>query len=466
MAIQSINPATGEINREFAPFDKKRVNEILKGSKKAYANWKSQSLEERCKALRSLAAVLLKNKEEYARMITIEMGKPIAQARAEIEKCASTAQLYAENSKKWLMDEEVDADGKRHLITFEPIGTILCVMPWNFPFWQALRFAIPSLALGNVVILRHSNSVPMCAVAIEDAFRQAGFPEGVFTTVITDHKMVEYMIKSKMIEGVSVTGGFGVGSMVGKIAGKSVKKSVLELGGNDAFIVLEDADIDFAAKNAVVGRMQNNGQSCIAAKRFILVKEIADRFTEKFAQEVRNLKVGNPMDASVDVGPLANERQVATLREQVDDGVAKGARVIVGGKKIDGKGAFYAPTVITNVKKDMKIMNEEIFGPVAPIIIAKNEKDAIRIANDSDLGLGASIWTSDEERGLRVARQIEAGMVFINGIVKSDARMPFGGIKRSGVGRELSKYGLREFANVKTINLYSASREVERHVSE
>lgn len=466
MAIQSINPATGEINREFVPFDKKRVKGILKGSQRAYLKWKALRIEERCKALRGLGAVLLKNKEEYARMITIEMGKPIAQARAEIEKCASTAQLYAENSEKWLQDEEVDADGKRHLVTFEPIGTILCVMPWNFPFWQALRFAIPSLALGNTVILRHSNSVPICALAIEDAFRQAGFPEGVFSTAITDHRMVEYMIKSKMVEGVSVTGGFGIGSIVGKLAGKSVKKSVLELGGNDAFIVLEDADIDFAAKNAIVGRMQNNGQSCIAAKRFILVKGIADKFTEKFAQEVRNLKVGNPLDEGIDVGPLANAQQVATLKEQVDDGVAKGAKVIVGGKKIDGKGAFYAPTVITDVKKNMKIMKEEIFGPVAPIIIAKNEKDAIRIANDSDLGLGSSIWTSDEERGLAIARQIEAGMVFINSIVKSEARMPFGGIKRSGFGRELSKYGLREFANVKTINIYSSSREVEKHVSE
>jgi len=466
MAIQSINPATGEINGQFETFDKKKIVEVLKNSQKAYRYWKSLQISERCNALRELAKTLLKNKEKYAKMITVEMGKPMAQARAEIDKCATTAQLYAENSQNWLNDEEVVADGKKHRITFEPIGTILCVMPWNFPFWQALRFAIPSLALGNVVILRHSNSVPMCAVAIEEAFREAGFPENVFTTVITDHKMVEYMIKSRMVEGVSVTGGFGVGSTIGRLAGKSVKKSVLELGGNDAFIVLEDADIDFAAKNAVVGRMQNNGQSCIAAKRFILVKGIAERFTEKFAEEVRKLKVGNPLDADVDIGPLANAQQVAALKEQVEDGIAKGARIIIGGKKIEGRGSFYEPTVITNVKRNMRIMKEEIFGPVAPIIVAKNEKDAIRIANDSDLGLGASIWTSDENRGVAIARQIEAGMVFINGIVKSDAKMPFGGIKRSGIGRELSKYGLREFANVKTINLYSSSREVEKHVSE
>ncbi|MDE1850709.1 MAG: aldehyde dehydrogenase family protein, partial [Candidatus Micrarchaeota archaeon] len=331
MAIQSINPATGETNGEFALFDKKRIVEALKNSHQAYSHWKSLQISERCNALRELAKVLLKNKEQYAKMITIEMGKPLQQARAEVEKCASTAQLYADSSQKWLADEEVSADGKRHLITFEPIGTVLCIMPWNFPFWQALRFAIPSLALGNVVILRHSNSVPMCAVAIEEAFEEAKFPKGVFTTVITDHKMVEYMIKSKMVEGVSVTGGFGVGSAVGKLAGKRVKKSVLELGGNDAFVVLEDADIDFAAKNAVVGRMQNNGQSCIAAKRFILVRDIAERFTEKFVEEVRRLRVGNPLDANVDIGPLANMQQVATLEEQVEDGVARGAKIILGG---------------------------------------------------------------------------------------------------------------------------------------
>ncbi|MDE1845658.1 MAG: NAD-dependent succinate-semialdehyde dehydrogenase [Candidatus Micrarchaeota archaeon] len=466
MAIKSINPATGEINKEFEAFERKRAIEIIKETKKAFYSWRKLKINERCAHLNALATTLLKNKDSYARLITIEMGKPISQAVAEIEKCASTAQLYAQKSEEWLKDEEVEADGKKHLVTFEPIGTVLCVMPWNFPFWQALRFAIPSLALGNTVVLRHSNAVPMCALAIEEAFSEAGFPKNVFRTVITDHKTVEAMIKSRFVDGVSVTGGLGVGSMVGKIAGKSVKKSVLELGGNDPFLVLEDADIEFAAKNAVIGRMQNNGQSCIAAKRFIVVESVADKFTQKFVEEVRKLKVGNPLEPHIGIGPLANMQQVETLDAQVRDAVAKGANILVGGKRIEGKGAFYEPTIISNVKKNMKIVKEEVFGPVAPIIIVKNEKEAIRVANDSDLGLGASVWTSNDQRGTEVARELDAGMTFVNAIVKSDARMPFGGIKKSGVGRELSHYGLREFANIKTINVYAGSAATSINVSE
>jgi len=464
--IRSTNPATGELNQEFEALDKKGAIAALKQTKGAFKSWKSLGIKERCGYLKRLSAILLKNKESYARLITIEMGKPISQAIAEIEKSAMTAELYSEKSEGWLKEEEVEADGKRHLVTFEPIGTVLCVMPWNFPFWQALRFAIPSLALGNTIVLRHSNAVPMCAVAIEGAFREAGFPEGVFRTVITDHKTVEAMIKSKFVDGVSVTGGLGVGSTVGKIAGKSVKKSVLELGGNDPFIVFADADIESAAKNAVVGRMQNNGQSCIAAKRFIVVKEVAEQFTKKFVEEVTKLKVGNPLEAEINIGPLANNQQVATLEEQVNDAVAKGAKVLTGGSRIKGDGAFYQPTIITNVKKNMRIVKEEVFGPAAPIIVVKNEEEAIKVANDSDLGLGASIWTADEQRGLEVGRQLEAGMVFVNAIVKSDARLPFGGIKKSGVGRELSKYGLKEFANVKTINIYASSSHTSINVSE
>lgn len=464
--IRSINPATGEINKEFEAFDKGKVTEILKAGKIAFSEWKNLQVSERCDYLLRLADVLEKNKESYARLMTLEMGKPIRQAIAEIEKSATTARFYAHKSPEWLKGEEVSADGKRHIIKLEPIGTVLCVMPWNFPFWQALRFAIPSLALGNVIVLRHSNAVPMSALAIEEAFLEAGFPKDVFRTVLTDHKMVETLIKSRFVDGVSVTGGFGVGSSVGKLAGKSVKKSVLELGGNDAFIVLDDADIDFTAKNAAIGRMQNNGQSCIAAKRFIVVKSITNKFTEKFVQEVEKLKVGNPLEKDVDIGPLANMQQLETLDLQVKDAIAKGAKVLTGGKKIEGKGAFYQPTLVSNVKKNMKMLKEEVFGPAAPIIVVKDEKEAIKVANDSDLGLGASIWSTNEERAFEVAGKIEAGMVFINAIVKSDARLPFGGIKKSGVGRELSYHGLREFANVKTINLYSTSRETTTAVSE
>lgn len=382
------------------------------------------------------------------------MGKPIKQGVAEVEKCAWTAEVYADNGEKWLEEELVQADGKKHIVTFEPLGVILSVMPWNFPFWQALRFGIPTLTAGNVSILRHSNVVPMCALTIEEAFKEAGFPENVFRTIITDHKLVASLIRSDLINGVTVTGSVGVGSRVGQLAGKYIKKFVLELGGSDPFVVLEDANIQFACKSAAQGRLINSGQSCIAAKRFIVVKEIAEEFTEKFVEFTKALKVGNPLEQDTDVGSLVNEQQRQLLEAQVKDAVDKGATVLTGGKRIEGRGFFYEPTILSNVKKNMKVVKEEVFGPVAPIIVVKNEKEAIRVANDSEFGLGASVWSTNEEGVIRVARALQAGAVFVNGIVKSDPRLPFGGIKKSGIGRELSHYGLKEFVNIKAINIY------------
>ncbi|MBI4009743.1 MAG: NAD-dependent succinate-semialdehyde dehydrogenase [Candidatus Aenigmarchaeota archaeon] len=452
--IISINPATEEINKEFELYSKEQVVKICKDSRKAFKEWKNLDIKERGNYLRNLADVLRRKKEEYGRLITIEMGKPIKQGVAEVEKCAWTAEVYADNGEKWLEEELVQADGKKHIVTFEPLGVILSVMPWNFPFWQALRFGIPTLTAGNVSILRHSNVVPMCALTIEEAFKEAGFPENVFRTIITDHKLVASLIRSDLINGVTVTGSVGVGSRVGQLAGKYIKKFVLELGGSDPFVVLEDANIQFACKSAAQGRLINSGQSCIAAKRFIVVKEIAEEFTEKFVEFTKALKVGNPLEQDTDVGSLVNEQQRQLLEAQVKDAVDKGATVLTGGKRIEGRGFFYEPTILSNVKKNMKVVKEEVFGPVAPIIVVKNEKEAIRVANDSEFGLGASVWSTNEEGVIRVARALQAGAVFVNGIVKSDPRLPFGGIKKSGIGRELSHYGLKEFVNIKAINIY------------
>ena len=355
------------------------------------------------------------------------------------------------NSEKWLQDEPVNTEARKSVVAFEPIGTVLAVMPWNFPFWQALRCAIPALTLGNTCILRHSNSVPMCALAIEGAFKEAGFQAGVFKTVITDHKAVKRMIKSRYINGVSVTGSMEAGSDIAKTAGKKAKKCVLELGGSDPFIVLEDADIQLAVQEARNGRNISSGQSCIAAKRFIVVKSVYDDFREKLVTLTKETIVGDPMDQKTEIGPLANRQQLEKLEMQVKDAVSKGAKVRVRRKKKTGKGYFYEPTVITNIKKNMEVAKSEVFGPVSPIIVAKDEKDAIKIANSTSFGLGASIWTTNFENAERIARQVQAGIVYVNQIVRSDPRLPFGGVKESGIGRELSRYGLLEFANIKSI---------------
>lgn len=451
MKIQSINPATEEVNKEFETFGKEEIREIFKGSRRAFGEWGALDISERSRFLRKLADALRKKKEEYARLITIEMGKPIGQAASEIEKCAWTAEVFAENATKWLGDEDVKTEAVKSYVSFEPLGVILSIMPWNFPFWQALRFGIPALIAGNVSVLRHSNTVPMCSLAIEEAFRNAGFPDNVFRSIITDHDMVKKLLKSRLVDCVSVTGSVEVGKQIAAIAGKNMKKFVLELGGSDPFIVLEDADIELACSKASEARIIAGGQSCIAAKRFIVEKGIADEFIGRFTELMRALKVGNPLDGSNQIGPLANSEQLLKLQGQVKDAVEKGAKVECGGKKIDGKGFFFEPTVLTKVNRRMGVLKEEVFGPVGAVVIAKDEEDAIRIANDTRFGLGASVWTKDYLKGEGIAKRLEAGSVHVNNIVHSDPRLPFGGIKDSGIGRELYKYGLIEFVNIKSI---------------
>lgn len=454
MKFQTINPATEEAIAEHEIMPKEEVISVAEQCESAFRQWKDMDISTRASYFRRLAQILRHNKDKYAKLMTVEMGKPIKQSLAEVEKCAWTAEVYADNAAKWLEEEAVQADGKKHFVAYEPIGTILSIMPWNFPFWQAFRFGIPTLLAGNASVLKHSNIVPQCAMAIEESFKEAGFPENVFRAVISDHETVASLIKSETIQGVSLTGSTHAGARIAELAGKNLKKVVLELGGSDPFIVLEDADIEFAAKNAVTGRTINSGQSCIAAKRFIVGRKIAKEFSEIFSSHMEKLKIGDPMLMETDVGPLVNEDQVEQVEEQVNDAVKKGAKVLAGGKRLEGKGFFYLPTALSDVKSNMKVVTEEVFGPVAPIIVANDDKEAIEIANSSEYGLGASVWTKDEGKALKLARKIEAGCVFINAVVKSDPRMPFGGVKKSGIGRELSKYGLREFVNVKGINVY------------
>lgn len=451
MKIQSINPATEDINREFDLFSPKSVLDICKKAKNAFQHWKKVPITKRCEHLHKLAQVLRNKKTEYAKLMTLEMGKPIEQSEKEIEKCAWTADYFAEHAEKWLQDEIIKTEAPQSLVAHEPLGVILSIMPWNFPFWQVIRFAVPALAVGNVSILKHANTVPICAFALEEAFKLADFPENVFTTILTDHNFIKKLFKGCWIQGVSLTGSVAAGKQVGKLAGENIKKFVLELGGSDPFIVLEDADIKLAAQGATQGRVVNSGQSCIAAKRFIVVESVANEFISEFVAQMKKLIVGDPFDRATQVGPMANQLQVETLEQQVKKSVALGAKVNVGGKRMLRQGYFFEPTVLTEVKKNMPVFKEEVFGPVAPVFVVKNTEQAIQLANESNLGLGASLWTKNLEKGNQLARDIEAGLVFVNRIVASDPRLPFGGIKESGIGRELSRYGLLEFANIKTI---------------
>ena len=454
MQFKTINPATEEIIKECEIMPKAKVFEVAKNSRSAFQQWKQLDISERAYYFRKIAQILRNNKEKYARLMTIEMGKPIKQALTEIEKCAWSSEIYADNAAKWLEEEIIHADGKKHFVTFEPLGVILSVMPWNFPFWQVFRFGIPTLIAGNVSILKHSNQVPQCALAIESAFKEAGFPGYIFSTVITDHSAVAKLIKSDFLQGVSLTGSTSAGAKIAEIAGKNLKKVVLELGGSDPFIVLDDADVELSAKNAVSARTINSGQSCIAAKRFIINEKISERFSEIFSKYMSELVVGDPLDMKTDVGPLVNKDSLTQIEAHVHDAVSKGAKILTGGKRLERKGYFYKPTVLSNIKSNMRVVTEEVFGPVAPIIVVNDEEEAIKVANNSEFGLGASIWTNDENKGLEIAKKLEVGDVFVNSVVKSDPRIPFGGIKKSGIGRELSKYGLREFVNIKGINVY------------
>src|SRR5213596_680152 len=379
------------------------------------------------------------------------MGKPIVEARAELEKCAWGCEHYADHAARYLADEVITTNAKRSLVAFQPLGVVLAVMPWNFPFWQVVRFAAPALMAGNAGLLKHASNVPQCALAIEEAVRDAGFPQGLLRTVLVAGAGIEPIIADDRIRAVTLTGSSDTGSRIAELAGRALKKTVLELGGSDPFIVLADADLAAAAAIAVRARNQNNGQSCIAAKRFIVVESVADQFESRFAGAVAALKVGNPMDRQHQVGPLARADLVDELERQVRESIRLGARPLVGGNRIQGDGYYYEPTVLTNVRPRMPAYHEETFGPVAAVIRVKDADDALRVANDTDFGLGSNIWTRDVERGKRMAEQVEAGLVFINGMVASDARLPFGGVKRSGYGRELSEYGIKEFTNIQTV---------------
>lgn len=394
-------------------------------------------------------------KEEVAKLMSAEMGKPIRQAKAELEKCAWTCEVYATNAEQWLAPEEIKADGIRHLVVFQPLGVILGIMPWNFPIWQVIRWAVPALLVGNTVILKHSNAVPGCAMAIEEMFRKAGFTEGIFTTVIIDHRQVEWLISQDEVRGVSLTGSTEAGAKVAEIAGKHLKKVVLELGGSDPFIVLEDADLDFVIPNAVIGRTQNNGQSCIAAKRFIVHRSIVEEFSRKFAEALAELKIGDPLEEDTDIGPMATQGEFERMKEMLQDVEEKGVKTTC--EIPEGTGFFVKPGVVYDANENLKVVREEVFGPLAPILTFETDEEAIELANRTEFGLGGSVWTKDIERGKRIAMEIEAGSVFVNCITKSDPRVPFGGIKRSGYGKELSWHGLREFANVKALNIYRHS---------
>ncbi|HVH63138.1 MAG TPA: NAD-dependent succinate-semialdehyde dehydrogenase [Candidatus Dormibacteraeota bacterium] len=449
--LKSIDPATGRELASFPELDEAGIDRTVGRAWSVRHEWRDAGLEIRTALLRSAAGVLRAEKPRFAALLTAEMGKPIVEAEAEIEKCAWTAGWFADNAARLLADEPIESNASESYVRFQPMGVVLAVMPWNFPFWQVLRAAVPAMAAGNVVLLKHSSNVPQSALAIEEMFREAGFPEGVFQTLLIGSGSLERIIDDERVAGVTLTGSDRSGAQLATAAGKALKKAVLELGGSDPFIVLADADINAAASVACRARNQNNGQSCIAAKRFIVEEAVADEFEGRFTAAVAGLKVGDPMDRSNQVGPLARADLVDDLERQVDESVRMGARPLVGGKRIAGSGNYFAPTVLTDVGSGMPVYREETFGPVAAVIRVRDPEEAVRVANDTAYGLGSNVWTGNVERGKRIAEHIEAGQVFINGMVASDARLPFGGVKRSGYGRELSGYGIKEFTNIQTI---------------
>lgn len=451
MPLESINPATGEVIQRFEEWSSQKTAETIDAVDRAFLSWRERSFEERAKLVRNVAGILKKNQEEYARLMSTEMGKPVREARAEVEKCALCAEHYAGKSGEYLAPQVIRSDARKSYVRFDPLGTILGIMPWNFPFWQVFRFAFPALMAGNTCLLKHSSNVPQISLVLEEVFQKGGFPENTFRTVLIGSAKVASVIENSRIRGVSLTGSEPAGREVAGIAGRELKKIVLELGGSDPFVVLEDAGMEECVDAAVKARTMNSGQSCIAAKRFIVHEKVEKEFASLFKERMESLVVGDPLDEKTQVGPLARRDLMEELHQQVRRSVEKGAKILTGGEPLPGKGAFYPPTILTRVKPGMPAYEEELFGPVAAILPAKNDGDALRIANDTRFGLGASVWTKDTEKGERLARYVESGLVFINGIVKSDPRLPFGGIKASGFGRELARYGILEFVNIKTV---------------
>jgi succinate-semialdehyde dehydrogenase / glutarate-semialdehyde dehydrogenase len=451
MNIQSINPATGEVLENFQEMSTSEIDGILEAAETTFRQWRKRPFVERTKRMRQAAALLRAGKEKYARTMALEMGKPIVQGEAEVEKCAWACDYYAEHAEAFLAEQPRETDASRSYIRFDPLGPVLAIMPWNFPFWQVFRFAAPALMAGNAGILKHASNVPRCALQIEEVFRESGFPENLFRTVLVGSGKVAGITADPRIRAATLTGSDSAGSKVAEQAGREIKKTVLELGGSDPFIVLEDADVQKAAKTAADARLINSGESCIAAKRFIVVEKVANVFLEVFVAEMRSRKMGDPLDRQTQVGPQARHDLRESLHRQVEESVKRGAQLLLGGRMPESPGAFYPPTVLAGVNKGMPAFDEETFGPVAAVIRARDEGDAIRLANDSPFGLGASLWTQDRERAEQLVGEIEAGCVFVNELVKSDPRLPFGGVKRSGYGRELSEYGIREFVNIKSV---------------
>lgn len=451
MGFEVINPATGEKVTEIAAWDSEQLESALAAVAAASPAWRNTPMAERCALMHKAAEVLRTNKEKYAAIVTQEMGKLINDARAEVEKCASGCDFYAENGPGFLADEAIETDAGKSYVAYLPLGTVLAVMPWNFPLWQVFRFAAPALIAGNTGILKHASNVPQCALLIEDVFKLAGFPDNVFRSLMIRASQVQAVIEDSRVHAVTLTGSEAAGRQVAATAGNSLKKSVLELGGSDAFIVLEDADLDLTVQQAVVSRFLNTGQSCIAAKRFIVVDAIVEDFVTRFKAVVEALQTGDPMDESTTLAPMARTDLRDELHVQVTDTLAAGAVAVTGCEPVDSAGAYYKASILDRVEPGMRAYHEELFGPVAIVIHARDEEDALRIANDSPYGLGSSVWTQDLARGEALARRVEAGCTFVNGMVKSDPRLPFGGIKNSGYGRELSQHGIREFTNTKTI---------------
>ncbi len=449
--IQTINPYTDKVEKTFKPMSDKVIAAHLLRAEHAFMLWREVPMKTRAKLVKKLGSVLRKNKQQYGELITREMGKPIAQSIAEIEKCALTCDYYAEHAEKFLQADIYESEFKHARVEFEPLGVVFAVMPWNFPFWQVIRFAAPALMAGNVGVLKHASNVPLCTLAIESAFKEAGFPDGTFVSLLAESSQVEKIIANPIVKAVTLTGSEYAGSKVGELAGKYIKKCVLELGGADPFIILKDADIEAAADAAVRARMLNTGQSCIDAKRFIIDEKIIDKILPRLKAKMAALVMGDPMEAGTQVGPLARKDLRDELHEQVRASVKRGARVVLGGEIPKKVGAFYPPTILVNVKKGMPASDAELFGPVMSVITVKDETEAIRIANDHIYGLGGAVWSKNEKRAWRVARALEAGMVAVNDTVKSDPRFPFGGTKKSGYGRELGSYGIKEFVNIKTI---------------
>ncbi|MCA9135385.1 MAG: NAD-dependent succinate-semialdehyde dehydrogenase [Planctomycetales bacterium] len=453
MSIISINPATNQVLRKFDPIDASEVIDAIGVADAAYRQWRKTTFADRRACLLKFAELLRADADNYARIITTEMGKRFAESQYEIEYCAKIAEFYANGAEQFLADQTMDVDDANAFLHYEPIGVLLGVMPWNFPFYQVVRFAAPNLMAGNTVMIKHASNVPQCALMIEQLYADCGLPEGVYTNLFIPTDFVQMIVADSRVHGISLTGSEKAGSAVAMLAGKNLKRSVLELGGNDPFVILEDADLDDVIRQAVKGRIVNAGQSCVASKRFIVVEAVADRFLEGFKQQMSALKMGDPMDGQTTLGPLSSEDAAVKLLEQVQSSIDAGATVVLGGDRPDRIGAYFNPTILTGVTPQMPTFDQELFGPVATVYIVKNETEAIELANRSSYGLGGSVFTADIDRGRRVAEQIESGMVFVNQPTRSRAELPFGGVKNSGYGRELSHLGILEFVNKKLIHL-------------